>query len=127
MSKILVVEDQSDIRRLIRWALEFEDHEIREAPNGDQGLSMALAWKPDLILLDVMMPGSMDGFEVCRRVKADRDLSSTPVVLLSARAQQGDRRAGSDAGADEYIVKPFSPLELTDVIESLLKKSQAAS
>ena len=125
MSRILIIEDQSDIRRLIRWALEFEQHTIQEAMNGETGLGLIRMWRPDLVLLDVMMPGAIDGLEVCRRVRADPDLSATPVVLLSARAQASDRQAGLDAGADAYIVKPFSPMELTEAVERLLSRKAA--
>ena len=82
MNRILIIEDQSDIRRLIRWTLEFEDYEIHEAANGPDGLAAAKALHPDLILLDVMMPGGLDGFQVCTQIKADPELKHTPVVIL---------------------------------------------
>lgn len=120
MKRILIVEDQPDIRKLIRMTLEFEDYEIHEATDGAFGLRMAKAVKPDLILLDVMMPGELDGLQVCQRVKADADLRATRVVLLTARGQVRDREAGQVAGADEYLVKPFSPLQLIDTLERLM-------
>jgi CheY-like chemotaxis protein len=121
MSRILIIEDQSDIRRLIRWSLEFEEHEIHEASNGPQGLRVAKSVLPDLVLLDVMMPGGLDGYEVCAQIKADPALAHAPVVMLSARAQARDREAGQRVGADAYLVKPFSPLELVDTIGRLLR------
>lgn len=126
MSRILVIEDQSDIRRLIRWALEFESHELHEASNGVQGLNAAQLLRPDLILLDVMMPGELDGFQVCAKVKSSPDLAHTKVVMVSARAQKSDREAGERAGADAYLVKPFSPVVMVDTISRLLSAAPAA-
>ena len=123
MKRILIVEDQADIRKLIRMTLEFEDYEIHEASEGTQGLHLARGVRPDLMLLDVMMPGEMDGLQVCQAIKSDASLKSIKVVLLTARGQTRDREAGQSAGADEYLVKPFSPLQLIDVIEKLLAVS----
>jgi two-component system, OmpR family, phosphate regulon response regulator PhoB len=119
MKRVLIVEDQSDIRKLIRMTLEFEAYEIHEACDGAEGLRAAAAVKPDMILLDVMMPGELDGLQVCHRIKQDPALSHVKVVLLTARGQPRDREAGSRSGADEYLVKPFSPLQLIDTIERL--------
>ena len=121
MSRILIVEDQSDIRRLIRWSLDLEGHEIHEASSGQTGLTGASLIKPDLILLDVMMPGEIDGLEVCRRVKAEHEYGQPLVLRLTALAQKRDREAGLAAGADGYLSKPFSPAQLVDQVESLLK------
>ena len=126
MSCILVVEDQSDIRRLIRWSLDPEGYEIHEASNGQTGLTGASLVKPDLILLDVMMPGEIDGLEVCRRVKADPEYGRPLVLLLSALARKRDCEAGIAAGADAYLSKPFSPAQLVQQVESLLKSRQSA-
>ena len=123
MSRILIIEDQSDIRRLIRMTLEFENHEIHEATHGQEGLAMAATLRPDLILCDVMMPGGLDGLQVCTRLKADPALAGVPVWLLTARAQAKDRDAGEKAGADGYLVKPFSPLELIDTVDGILRQS----
>jgi two-component system phosphate regulon response regulator PhoB len=120
MKRVLIVEDQTDIRKLIRMTLEFEDYEIHEASDGSFGLRLAGAVLPDLVLLDVMMPGDMDGLQVCRAIKTDQALRSIKVVLLSARGQARDLEAGKQAGADEYLVKPFSPLQLIDTIERLM-------
>ena len=120
MKRILIVEDQADIRKLIRMTLEFESYEIHEASDGAFGLRMAIAVLPDLVLLDVMMPGEMDGLQVCQAIKSNPALASVKVVLLTARGQAGDREAGKRAGADEYLVKPFSPLQLMDTIERLM-------
>lgn len=119
MKRVLIVEDQADIRKLIRMTLEFEAYEIHEAADGAQGLRLARALKPDVVLLDVMMPGELDGLQVCQAIKADAATRDMKVVLLTARGQARDREAGQLAGADEYLVKPFSPLQLIDTIERL--------
>lgn len=116
MRKILIVDDHVDIRRLIRMTLEFESYEIFEAEDGATALLLAEAVRPDLVLLDVMMPGELDGLDVCRQLKSDPMLLNPRVIMLSARGQAQDCSAGQQAGADAYLVKPFSPLQLIDVI-----------
>ena len=118
--RILIVEDQPDICKLIRMTLEFGDFEIHEAHDGESGLNMARAIKPDVIRLDVMMPGLLDGYQVCDRIKKDPELRTIKVAMLTARGQATDLAAGEAAGADAYLVKPFSPLELIDRVESLV-------
>ena len=120
MKKILIVEDQADIRELIRMTLEVDDYDIHEADHGALGLSMAQQLRPDLMLLDVMMPGELDGLQVCERIKSDPSLRRTKVVMLTARAQANDRDAGRDAGADQYLIKPFSPLQLIRTVDTVL-------
>jgi CheY-like chemotaxis protein len=120
MKRVLIVEDQADIRKLIRMTLEFEPYEIHEAVDGTEGLRAAVAVQPDLILLDVMMPGELDGLQVCARVRGLPALQGTRVVLLTARGQAQDRDAGRQAGADAYLTKPFSPLLLIETIERLM-------
>lgn len=120
MKRVLIVEDQADIRKLIRMTLEFEDYEIHEANDGAAGLRVARSIKPDLMLLDVMMPGELDGLQVCHQIRKDPETSHIRVVLLTARGQARDREVGREAGADEYLIKPFSPLQLIDTIERLL-------
>jgi CheY-like chemotaxis protein len=125
MQKILIVEDHADIRRLVRMTLEFEPVEIHEATHAEEGLAMARTLQPDLMLLDVMMPGSMDGLALCRALRADPVLRQVPVVMLSARGHAGDRQAGMDAGATCYLVKPFSPMQLLDLSSRLLAGTAA--
>ncbi len=120
MKRVLIVEDQVDIRKLIRMTLEFEPYEIHEAADGVAGLRLAGEIFPDLILLDVMMPGELDGLQVCAQVRENPALRDTRVVLLTARGQIKDRDAGQQAGADEYLIKPFSPLQLIETIERLM-------
>ncbi|HEX5354729.1 MAG TPA: response regulator [Aquabacterium sp.] len=117
--RILIVEDQADICKLIRMTLEFGDFEIHEAHDGETGLNMARAVKPHVMLLDVMMPGLLDGYQVCSRIKQDPDLKQIQVIMLTARGQATDLQAGSAAGADAYLVKPFSPLELIERVEAM--------
>ena len=119
MQKILIVEDHADIRRLIRMTLEFEAFEIHEAADAQTGWDMARALRPDVLLLDVMMPGPINGLDLCRAVKADPALAGVPVVMLSARGSSTDREAGIAAGADAYLVKPFSPMQLLELIGTL--------
>ncbi|MFN9747367.1 MAG: response regulator transcription factor [Betaproteobacteria bacterium] len=120
MHKILLVEDHADIRRLIRMTLEFEPVEIHEAADGATGLALAQALQPDLVLLDLMMPGAMDGLALCRALRADPALARVPVVVLSARGHASDRQATHEAGADAHLVKPFSPMQLLELTGSLL-------
>lgn len=121
-AKILVVEDQPEIRRLIRMTLEFEDYEINEVPTAFDGMEAANILHPDLLLLDIMTPGSMDGLDLCRYVKQGQSyMGRQPVViLLTARGQQTDIDAGLAAGADAYLLKPFSPLQLLDTVKQML-------
>ncbi|MBS1140415.1 MAG: two-component system response regulator [Proteobacteria bacterium] len=120
---ILIVEDQSDIRKLIRMTLEIGSSEIHEAENGEAGWHMVKALRPDLVLLDVMMPGSLDGYQVCQKIRQEPALKHIPVVLLTARGQQADFEMGRQAGADAYLTKPFSPLELIDTVDAMLAKT----
>ena len=120
MKRVLIVEDQADIRKLIRMTLEFEPYEIFEAADGVEGLRKAAEVVPDLMLLDVMMPGELDGLQVCVQVRANPTLQGTRVVLLTARGQVKDRDAGQQAGADDYLIKPISPLQLIETIERLM-------
>ncbi len=121
MKRVLIVEDQVEIRKLIRMTLEFEPYEIHEATNGTDGLRLAGEVQPDLILLDVMMPGALDGLQLCAQVRATSALRGTRIVMLTARGEAQDRDAGQHAGADGYLIKPFSPLHLIEVIERLLQ------
>lgn len=116
MKRVLIVEDQADIRELVRMTLEIEDLDIHEAENGDMGLQMVRRLKPDLVLLDVMMPGPLDGFAVCSQIKADASLKRIKVVILSAKGQDSDKQQGKQAGADGYLTKPFSPRQLLEVV-----------
>jgi DNA-binding response OmpR family regulator len=118
--RILIVEDQADIRKLIRMTLEFGDFDIHEAADGEAGLAAARNLRPHVVLLDVMMPGRLDGYQVCQHIKQDPQLGGVQVVMLTARGQATDIATGEKAGADAYLVKPFSPLELIDRVEAMV-------
>lgn len=119
--KILIVDDLGELRKLIRMTLEFGDYELHEADNGVRALELVESIKPDLIVLDVMMPGELDGFQVCERIKKDEKTREIHVLLLTARGQESDVEKGKNVGADSYLVKPFSPLELIDLIQKELE------
>ena len=119
MKKVLIVEDQADIREVIRITLELEDYELHEAVDGADGLRQATQIKPDLVLSDVMMPG-LDGLALCRRIKDDPALKRTRVVLLSAKGRPEDRAAGTQAGCDVYMAKPYGPLDLLNTVRRLI-------
>ncbi|TRZ69185.1 MAG: response regulator [Rhodocyclaceae bacterium] len=118
--KLLIVDDQNDLRRMLRIALGYGKYVMFEAENGAAALDIVEREHPDVILLDVMMPGGMDGFEVCRRIRqlAVTHNFSPYVAMLTAREQPADIAAGSSAGANIYIIKPYSPMQLVEIIES---------
>jgi CheY-like chemotaxis protein len=118
--KVLIADDQPEIARLLYLTLEPLEVELLEAGDSDTALRLAVENAPDVAILDVMMPGNFDGLEVCRRIKGDASLRNCYVVLLTARGQQADLSAGQAAGADAYVVKPFSPLTLINMVEAAL-------
>jgi CheY-like chemotaxis protein len=118
--RILICDDEDVLRALVRATLDDASYEIAEAEDGDQSIELARSLKPDVILLDMMMPGR-SGLEVLELLRADPELVQTPVVMLTARARASDRDAAVAAGADRYLAKPFSPLELISVVEELLE------
>lgn len=124
MKKILIVDDRAEIRKLVQMTLELGEYEFMEAADGATALHMIRVGKPDVVLLDIMMPGGMDGLDACRAAKADQSVKSR-IVLLTARGQQTDIEAGLKAGADAYLVKPFSPIELIDTVERLTREVAA--
>ena len=122
-TKILVVDDEARIRRLLKMYLERENYKIEEAENGDEAIDKALGNDYDLILLDLMMPGT-DGIEVCRQV---RDKKATPIIMLTAKGEEANRVQGFEVGTDDYIVKPFSPREVVLRVKALLRRSSQTS
>jgi two-component system, OmpR family, phosphate regulon response regulator PhoB len=123
MSKILVVDDEEDILDLIRLHLEREGMSVISVVNGLQVVPAAVEHEPDLIVLDVMLPG-VDGIQVHRRLKSDTRTRHIPVIMLTARSQPNDRIAGLEGGADDYLTKPFSPRELLLRIQAVLRRTQ---
>ena len=121
MTKILLVDDHSDIRRLIRITLG-KAFEVQEAEDGVSGLEMIRQLKPDLVVLDVMMPGELDGLQVLDAIKSDPQLKRISVFMVTARGQARDHDEGMRRGADAYFVKPFSPLQLVAAIKSQLAR-----
>lgn len=119
--KIVLAEDEPQIARLVEFKLKKEGYQVTWKENGEEALKAIKADKPDLILLDVMMP-VMDGYEVLRRLKEDENLRSIPVVMLTARAQERDVVKGIDMGAEDYITKPFHPAELLARVKRILGK-----
>jgi DNA-binding response OmpR family regulator len=116
---ILIVDDQEAIRDLLRMTLGSVDYQLDEADSSELALQKITQLKPDLVLLDVMLPGSLDGYQLCERIKSDEDTRSIVVILLTARGQVMDIEKGKAVGADDYIVKPFSPAELKERIVSV--------
>ena len=119
MKKIALVDDHADIRRLIRITLG-KNYEVFEAEDGASGLALIRQQRPDLAVLDVMMPGTLDGLQLLDAIKADPQLAHTRVIMVTARGQASDREAGMQRGADAYYIKPFSPLQLAAAIRELL-------
>ncbi|MBN1825321.1 MAG: response regulator [Candidatus Eisenbacteria bacterium] len=117
--KILIVDDEVYILHILDFSLGAEGYEVITAADGEEAIERAKKEKPDLVVLDIMMP-KVDGFEACRRLKADSDTSAIPVILLTAKGREVDRRMGMEVGADDYIVKPFSPNKLIEKIGSFL-------
>lgn len=125
MSKILVAEDERDIRDLIAFTLRFAGYEVVTVPNGAEAVEVVAQEMPDLILMDVRMP-RMTGYEACAAIKLIDEVKHIPVVFLSAKGQESEIRSGLEAGAEEYLLKPFAPDELTQRVRELLEKFKAA-
>ncbi|HJQ85228.1 MAG TPA: response regulator transcription factor [Candidatus Binatia bacterium] len=121
---ILVVEDEKDIRELVRFHLEQEGYAVREADTGESALALVDAERPALLVLDLMLPG-IDGLEVCRRLRSVEASRSVPIVVLTAKAAEVDRVLGLEMGADDYVTKPFSPRELVARVRAVLRRSAA--
>jgi DNA-binding response OmpR family regulator len=117
--RVLVADDDASLRRLIFTTLGDGDFDLLQAADGEEALRIALQRQPELVLLDVNMP-KLDGFEVCRQLKADPSTSGVKVVMLTARGADADRLRGHEAGADDYFIKPFSPVQLLNKVYALL-------
>lgn len=118
MRKLLIADDEDGVRSLVRMTLEADAYEILEARNGDEALEVAREHRPDLMFLDVMMPGS-SGVEVCRALKSDAETADITIIMLTAQSLEQDREEGLAAGADDYFTKPFSPVSLLTKVEQV--------
>lgn len=119
--RIVVIEDEKDIAELLRFTLQREGYEVRCAAGGMEGLELIRRGPADLALIDIMLP-DLDGLEVCKRVRADRGLRGLPVIFLTAKGEEVDRIVGLEMGADDYVVKPFSPRELVARVRAVLRR-----
>ena len=127
VKKILIIEDDPATSRLVSYSLNHEGYEVITAPNGLDGVRKARTEKPDLIILDVMLPG-MDGFEICHRLRSEPETVKLPVLMFSAKAQEADKDTGLRVGADDYLVKPAAPSDIVNRVEKLLSvKNQPAT
>lgn len=122
--RVLIVEDDADIRELIRYNLEQEGFKVREAATGEEGLVSARKKPPDVVLLDLMLPG-IQGLEVCRRLRNLTETRTTPIIMVTAKGEEPDIVAGLEMGADDYMSKPFSTRELVARVRSVLRRSSA--
>ena len=121
MKKILIVDDQIEVRELEQVTLEIGDYQILAAENGQEAVRIAQIEHPDIILMDIMMPGSdVDGLEACRQLKSDPATRDITIVMLSAKGQESDIDIGKAAGADDYFTKPFSPIALIEKVEEVM-------
>jgi CheY-like chemotaxis protein len=121
MAKILIAEDERDIRDLVAFTLRFAGHEVFSASNGEEAVELAPKVNPDLILMDVRMP-RMTGYEACKILKSDPDMKDIPVVFLSAKGQENEIQQGLASGAEDYLLKPFAPDQLTSRVKIILAK-----
>lgn len=123
LQRIVVIEDEKDIVDLLSYTLRKEGYDVRSAACGKDGLDVIRRGPADLALIDIMLP-DLDGLEVCKRLRADHDLRNLPVIFLTARGEEFDRVLGLELGADDYVVKPFSPRELVARIKAVLRRRE---
>lgn len=121
MAKIVIAEDEPDIRELIAFTLRFAGHEVIAGANGEEGYELTKKEHPDLSMFDVRMP-KMTGYDACRKIKADPEIAHIPVIFLSAKGQENEIGQGMEAGAEEYLLKPFAPDQLAERIKTILAK-----
>jgi two-component system, OmpR family, alkaline phosphatase synthesis response regulator PhoP len=124
--RVLVVEDEHDVAELIRYNLSKEGYDVILAPTGADALKEARASRPDVVLLDIMVP-QLNGWEVCRRLKHDADTRNIAVIMVTGRVEEGDKVLGFEMGADDYVTKPFSPRELLARIRAVARRGQPAA
>ena len=124
MRKIMIVDDQPEVRELVNITLSSEEYQILETDSGEKAIEIAKYEKPDLILMDLMMPGSIDGLEATKVIKSNPDTKDMYIIILTAKGQKKDIEIGMQAGADNYLTKPFSPLNLCMKVEEILNNSR---
>lgn len=124
--KILVVDDEQDLVKLVRFNLEKDGYKVISAFNGEDALFLARKERPALIILDLMLPG-IDGLEVCKKLKADQELTNIAIIMLTAKGEESDITVGLKLGADDYVTKPFSPKELLARIQAVLRRTKISS
>ncbi|HEY7203251.1 MAG TPA: response regulator transcription factor [Methylomirabilota bacterium] len=122
--KVLVVEDEADVAEMIRYNLGKEGYDVRLAGTGVDALRQVKDVRPDVILLDIMVP-QLNGWEICRRLKQDRETQSIPVIMVTGRVEEGDKVLGFEMGADDYVTKPFSPRELVARVRAVVRRGRA--
>lgn len=122
--RLLVVEDEADIRQLVRYHLQQEGFKVFEAENGEAALDLVRKEKPNLIVLDLMLPG-LSGLEFCRMIRQDGQTQHIPILMLTAKAGEADRVVGLEMGADDYLIKPFSPREMVARVKAVLRRSES--
>src|SRR5437879_8455807 len=125
LGRVLLVEDEQDVAELIRYNLTKEGYDVVVSGNGNDALRLAREHRPDVILLDIMVP-QLNGWEVCRRLKKDPELAAIPVIMVSGRVEEGDKVLGFEVGADDYVTKPFSPRELLARIRAVVRRGRQA-
>ena len=121
MAKIVIAEDEPDIRELIAFTLRFAGYEVITGSNGEEGYELTKKERPDLAMFDVRMP-RMTGYDACKKIKADPEIAHIPVIFLSAKGQENEIEQGLAAGAEEYLLKPFAPDQLTEHVRAILAK-----
>jgi CheY-like chemotaxis protein len=121
--RVLVVEDSDSVARMIQALVSARGYEVRTAASGARGLEEVLGWKPDVVLLDINLPGAYDGIEVCQKLRADAATKDLPIIVITAMNDEEVKRRAVDAGANAFYEKPFSPLALLKEIEGLAKRS----
>lgn len=120
MKKILIVDDESEIRKIVEMTLSSDEYQILQAQSGEEAIDIATAKKPDLIIMDIMMPGGMDGFEATRILKNEPKTRASTIIILTGKAQEDELEKGFKAGAEDFFLKPFSPLQLMKKVEKVL-------
>jgi DNA-binding response OmpR family regulator len=123
ITKVLVVEDEADVAEMIRYNLGKEGYDVRLSASGTDALRQAKEARPDVILLDIMVP-QLNGWEICRRLKQDRDTQAIPVIMVTGRVEEGDKVLGFEMGADDYVTKPFSPRELVARVRAVARRGR---